>query len=79
MEEKVTIELDGQNFEIDIAKLIGAISELDTAWQSVANRRMKRGKYEGVLQVLYLCQTGHKISNDEVTPDMMATVAKELV
>lgn len=77
--ENVTIELDGQKFEIDISKLIGAIGELDTAWQSVANRRMKRGKYEGVLQVIYLCQTGHKIGIDEVTPAMMATVAKELI
>lgn len=77
--ETVTIEINGQKFEIDIAKLVGAIGELDTAWQSVANRRMKRGKYEGVLQVIYLCQTGHKIGIDEVTPEMLATVAKELI
>lgn len=77
--ETVNIELDGQIYKINIAKLICEINELDKAWQSVANRRMKKGKYDKVLQVLYVCKTGHDVDIEDVTPGMLATVANELV
>ncbi len=79
MTENVTIELKDQKFEIDIAKMTAAINDLDKAWNSVASRRMKRGKYEAVLDVLYLCKTGHKINIEDVTPEMRMEIAKELI
>ena len=77
--ETINFEINEKKYELDMAKMAAAIDSLDNAWQSVALRRLKRGKYYDVLRVLYLCKTGHKINNEDVTSDMIEKVAKELM
>ncbi len=74
-EEKVNIELNGTVYEIDVSMITGAIDSIDPAFAAQAARRLKRGRYKRVLEVLVQCDLDHE--PDEITETMMETYVKE--
>lgn len=77
MSETVTIEIDGQTFEIDIAKMNSAIDALGWGTIDSAKRNFKKGKYVNVIDRIILNRFGTNI--EEITNEQRIIIAKELV
>lgn len=73
--ETINVELNGTEYEIDVSKIAGAIDSIDPAFAAQAARRMKRGRYTRVLEVLVQCDLDHE--PDEITEGMMEDFVKE--
>ena len=77
MENAVAIELNGNKYEIEVSKIVGAIDSVDPAFGKIAARRMKRGKISEVLNVLITCEHGHEINIEDVTDSMKEEYIKK--
>lgn len=75
--ETVNIEIDGQKFEIDIAKMAEAIDTLGWGTIDSAKRNFKKGKYVNVIDRIILDKFDTNL--DEITNEMRITIAKELI
>lgn len=78
MEEKVTIELGEQKYEIDIAKMNDAIDELGWDLVDSAKRNFKRGKYLNVIDRLVMNREDIGVM-DKPTNEQRLKVIKELI
>ena len=77
MSETVTIEIDGQTFEIDIAKMNSAIDALGWGTIDSAKRNFKKGKYVKVIDRIILDRFDTNI--EEITNEQRISFAKELI
>ena len=75
MDETINVELNGTEYEIDVSMITGAIDSIDPAFAAQAARRLKRGRYTRVMEVLVQCDLDHE--PDEITEAMMETYVKE--
>lgn len=78
MDEKATIELDGQKYELDIAKMNSAIDELGWDLIDSAKRNFKRGKYLNVIDRLVMDREDVGVM-DKPTTEQRLNVIKELI
>jgi len=75
MSETINVELNGTEYEIAVSMITGAIDSIDPAFAAQASRRLKRGRYTRVLEVLVQCYLDHE--PDEITEAMMEAYVKE--
>lgn len=78
MEDMVTIELDGHEYKIDIAKMNDAIDELGWDLIDSAKRNFKRGKYLNVIDRLVMNREDIGVM-DKPTTEQRLKVIKELM
>jgi hypothetical protein len=75
MTETVTIEFNGQTFDLDIAKMNAVIDTLKGA-KSSAERNMKNGKYLAVIDRILIDRQDF---NDLLNDENRLNVIKELI
>ena len=77
MTEKVSVEIEGQTFELDISKMNGIIDKLKSV-KSSAERNMKKGKYNQMIDSI--CFEKFEINmGEKPTNEQRITIANEMI
>ena len=74
--ETANIEIDGQNYEIDIAKMAAAIDNLGWGTKGSAERNFKNGKYVRVIDRIIIDRIDMSI--EDIIDEQRIEIAKEL-